>query len=672
MIDSKDANPLKFMPVSLDAVRGLQGAAAEHARILLSSDKELSDRKSSARAKAMIISDPVSSVLQQSLDRLARSDVTVLVLGETGTGKELVARYVHANSARKDGPFIGVNCGALTSGLAEAELFGHERGAFTGAIKDQQGWFEAAQGGTILLDEIGDLPLDLQVKLLRVLQEREVTRVGSRRAISFNVRVIAATNVDLRLAVKEKRFREDLFFRLNVGCIQIPPLRERRSDIAALALHFLSSCSSGPNSPSLELGTGVLDKLERYNWPGNIRELENVIQNAAHMASGSTIRVEDLAIGQAAIVSGDSEDTLESRISRIVSAAIIAGEGKILDRTISGAVLSAFEMSGSSQVRTASMLGTTRNSLRTQLAQLGIIKPRRRGKVRSSPTAPINIGYQKYGASSLLRSKGTLEQRLTELNIEVTWNEFVAGPQMLDALYKGAIDFATTGEAPPVFAQAEGVPLVYLAHDPPSPKAEAIVVHADSDLQDVLDLKGRRVGLNYGSNVQYLLVRALQKAGIGIRDIVQINIPPDQPPLGLLETGEIDAWCIWDPMLSAALHSANLRILADGSGLVPNRQFYLGRRPYVSSNPQTIDILLKELQVAGEQAVQQSSSTARRLAQEVNIEAPALEASLRRMTFGARPMDRIVIAEQQLIADTLYMTGMLSSPVLVSDAVLMG
>lgn len=651
--------------VLLRSAGDIRLADTTHTHILAANDRERMDRKSHIRARAMIVADPVTGALQHKLDRLASADMTVLVLGETGTGKELVARYLHAHSPRRKGPFLAVNCGALTAGLGDAELFGHEKGAFTGAVKDQKGWFEVAEGGTIFLDEIGDLPLNLQVKLLRVLQEREVTPVGSRRTVPINVRIIAATNVDLQAAVREKLFRADLFFRLSVAAVEVPPLRQRRSAIAPLAQHFLSAFSGG--RPPASLSPEALKTLEGYDWPGNIRELENVIQNVAHMAESRTICPEDLDLVQATQV---SEASFDGRIGSIVKEAIHAGEGDILERTISSVVLSAFELCGANQVHTATMLGTTRNSLRTQLAKLGIIEPRRRGRLRSPRLAEINIGYQQYGASSLLKSKGTLEQRLNDLGIEVGWKEYVAGPQMLKGLKQGEIDFGTTGEAPPIFAQADGVPLVYLAYDPPSPKAEAIVVHAESDLQALGDLKGRRVGLNYGSNVQYLLIRALQKAGLDICDIVQVDMPPNQPTLALLESGEIDAWCIWDPMLSQALHSANLRVLADGRGLAPNRQFYVGRGPYVASNPQTIDILLKELQVAGQQAVHQPASTAKRLALEVNINAPALEASLRRMTFGARPIDRIVIAEQQLIADTLYMANMLASPVLISDAIL--
>lgn len=634
------------------------------------------DFKAGARACAMIIADPASSALREDLDRLASSDVTVLVLGETGTGKELVARYLHAHSRRRNGPFVAVNCGALTSGLAEAELFGHEKGAFTGALKEQPGWFEAAEGGTILLDEVGDLPLNLQVKLLRVLQEQEVTRVGSRRPIPIDVRIIAATNVNLRAAIREKQFREDLFFRLNVASVNIPPLRERVSDIVPLARHFLDFYRSNLRRQDLGFGPGVLEELERYEWPGNIRELENIIHNAAHMARSSTIQIADLGIGRDPAAANAGAHSWERKIAVAVAEAVAAGEREIFHRAVSSVVLSAFELSGSNQVRTAAMLGTTRNSLRTQLARLGIVEARRRGpddgvqQPRPARSAALNIGYQKYGTSSILKSKGTLERRLAEMGVEVNWTEFSAGPQMLDALDRGSIDFGTTGEVPPVFAQASGVPLVYLAYDPPAPKGEAIVVHGDSDLHSVADLRNRRIGLNRGSNVHYLLVRALQRFGLESTDIVQVDIAPDQEPLRLLETGEIDAWVIWDPLLSAALHSARLRVLADGSGLVPNRQFYLGRRSYVRANPSTIETLLQELQIAGQQAVQHSASIARKLANELNIEVKALESALQRMTYGAKPLDGAVIAEQQMIADTMYTKGLLSSSVMVSDAVL--
>jgi len=192
----------------------------------------------SVRAKAIIFADPVSQALLEQVEQFAPSDVTVLVTGETGTGKELVARHLHARSGRK-GPFVAVNCGALSQTLAEAELFGHQAGAFTGATETRAGWFETANHGTLFLDEIGDLPLGLQVKLLRVIQEREVVRVGARTPVRLDVRLVAATNIDLAAAVAAGRFREDLYYRLNVVTLHVPPLADRVGDILPLAEHFL-------------------------------------------------------------------------------------------------------------------------------------------------------------------------------------------------------------------------------------------------------------------------------------------------------------------------------------------------------------------------------------------------------------------------------------------------
>ncbi len=193
----------------------------------------------SIRAKAVVFHDPASLRLLLDVERIAHSEATVLVTGETGTGKELIARHIHAVSGRT-GPFVAVNCGAFSESLIDAELFGHESGAFTGASQSRAGWFEAANGGTLFLDEIGDLPLALQVKLLRVLQERQVVRLGSRRGIPLDVRLVAATNIDLRRAVEAQHFRADLFYRLSVASVRLPPLRERPADILPLVRHFIS------------------------------------------------------------------------------------------------------------------------------------------------------------------------------------------------------------------------------------------------------------------------------------------------------------------------------------------------------------------------------------------------------------------------------------------------
>lgn len=231
--------------------------------------------------------------LLQKAAQVARTDATVLILGETGTGKELLARAIHAGSQRCDRPLVKVNCAALPSGLIESELFGHEKGAFTGAISRKIGRFEIANGGTIFLDEIGDLPLELQAKLLRVLQEGEIERVGSNLTMSVDVRVIAATNRNLASSISSGEFREDLFYRLNVFPIQSPPLRDRKNDIVMLAQHFLKKYSVKIGKAVNLMDDSVITKLQAYNWPGNVRELENVIERGIILSEGNTLQIDD-------------------------------------------------------------------------------------------------------------------------------------------------------------------------------------------------------------------------------------------------------------------------------------------------------------------------------------------------------------------------------------------
>jgi transcriptional regulator with GAF, ATPase, and Fis domain len=235
--------------------------------------------------------------MQQVLEfvqKVADSDSTVMIQGESGTGKELVARMLHFNSLRRDRPLVPVNCGAIPENLLESELFGHEKGAFTGATHSRMGRFELANGGTIFLDEIGEMSLPLQVKLLRVLQEREFERVGGNRTIHVDVRIIAATNQDLELQVEERRFRKDLFYRLNVIPILIPPLRERRSDIPLLIEHFLARFNQSKHTDVSGFATDALQCLTEYDWPGNIRELENMIERLVVLKKQGTLTVEDL------------------------------------------------------------------------------------------------------------------------------------------------------------------------------------------------------------------------------------------------------------------------------------------------------------------------------------------------------------------------------------------
>ena len=226
--------------------------------------------------------------------RVKDSSSTVLIVGESGTGKELVARAIHYNGARAAAPFVAVNCAALPAQLLESELFGHVRGAFTGADRHKQGLFEAAQGGTILLDEIGDMPLELQPKLLRVLEDRKLRRVGATTDSEIDVRVLAATNQDLRAALAQGRFREDLYYRLNVIQIDLPPLRERREDVPLLARHFLEKLSGESDQPPRTLSPEAERLLMAYEWPGNVRELFNAMRHAVTMATGALVDVDSL------------------------------------------------------------------------------------------------------------------------------------------------------------------------------------------------------------------------------------------------------------------------------------------------------------------------------------------------------------------------------------------
>ena len=239
-------------------------------------------------------SHPVMEKILNISQRVAVTDSTVLLMGESGTGKELVARFVHTHSKRSGNPFIAVNCGAIPSELLESEMFGHEKGAFTGAVGARMGLFQLASGGTIFLDEIGEMSTALQVKLLRVLQEREIRPVGADRTVRIDVRVIAASNRDLAVEVEKGRFREDLFYRLQVIPIVIPPLRERRSDIPLLVQHFLDKHNQQRPGASVRINDDAMVHLWEYDWPGNVRELENLVERLVILSDDGHIRVENL------------------------------------------------------------------------------------------------------------------------------------------------------------------------------------------------------------------------------------------------------------------------------------------------------------------------------------------------------------------------------------------
>jgi DNA-binding NtrC family response regulator len=331
------------------------------------------------RAKHLVFVDQASQALLHLLDRVAPSDAAVLIAGESGTGKELVARYIHRMSARS-GPFLAVNCGAISEHLAESELFGHESGAFTGANGRREGWFEAADGGTLFLDEIGDLPLPLQGKLLRVLQENEVTRLGSRKSTPVDVRVVSASNIDLGAAVAAGDFRLDLFYRLNIVPIRLPALRERPGDIQALADHFIGVYSKRLKRGRPGLRPDALDTLRQYAWPGNIRELENVIHFSLLIASEREIRPEHLRIpGLGGAASYDTPaigrpgpQSLD-RIGHALRECFETPGGSLFRDIERRLVEDAYRHCGANQVRTAELLGISRNVFRTLLKRYGLL-----------------------------------------------------------------------------------------------------------------------------------------------------------------------------------------------------------------------------------------------------------------------------------------------------------
>jgi DNA-binding NtrC family response regulator len=289
-------------PVTADALELVIQRIERNRRLLR--ENEYLRREVMGPSAAMVAESPAMQETLRSAKRIARSKGTVLITGESGTGKERVAQFIHHESPRKDGPFIRVNCAALSESLLESELFGHERGAFTGAHKSREGRFELADGGTLLLDEIGEISANLQAKLLRVLEEEEFERVGGTATMKVDVRVIATTNRNLSQEVAAGRFREDLYYRLHVLPIQVQALRERQKDILPLANFFIKHYSDSSGSPVPALSAAAQERLMAWHWPGNVRELENVIQRAVVLLQGETIEESDLAFGPISAASG--------------------------------------------------------------------------------------------------------------------------------------------------------------------------------------------------------------------------------------------------------------------------------------------------------------------------------------------------------------------------------
>jgi two-component system NtrC family response regulator len=346
-------------PLDLEELLVRVGRVAEQLR-LRSEVRDLQARLVERHRLEGIIGE--SGQMQEVLalaKRVAPSDATVLVRGESGTGKELIARAIHFNSARANGPLVNLNCAALPEQLLESELFGHEKGAFTGAAGQRKGRFEQADGGSIFLDEIGDLSPALQVKLLRVLQERQFERVGANRTLTVDVRVLAATHRDLERAMREGTFREDLYYRLNVVMIQIPPLRDRREDIPHLLDHFLRKFAEKNRRDVTGLTAAARDALLKYDYPGNVRELENIVERAVLLCRGRVIDLEDLP---ATVRPGQ----------RSAGAPLPKDLPGILADIEQQAIRSALEHSGGIQTQAAGALGISERVLRYKMKKYGL------------------------------------------------------------------------------------------------------------------------------------------------------------------------------------------------------------------------------------------------------------------------------------------------------------
>jgi len=319
------------------------------------------------------------------------------------------------------------------------------------------------------------------------------------------------------------------------------------------------------------------------------------------------------------------------------------------------------------------MMGAHENNRAARRRTLGLLfagavagaLPSARAEARQT----IRIGYQKYGTLTLLKGRGTLETRLAGKGIAVQWTEFPAGPQLLEGLNVGSVDFGTVGEAPPIFAQAAGANLVYVGYEPPSPRSEAIVVPRNSPLNSVAQLKGKKVALNKGSNVHYLLLRALEKAGLAYADITPVYLPPSDARAAF-ERGAVDAWVIWDPFFAAAEKQLGARVLADGTGLVSNHQFYLAARGWAQQNPELVKTVIEEVSKVDEWGAAHPDEVSALLATQTGLSLPVVTLATSRYSFGVKPVSADVLREQQKIADAFAALKLIPKPIAIKDAVL--
>jgi len=348
-------------PLDFDELKFTIERAMEHTHLKEENRHLRESLASQFNRQNLIGRSPAMARLMETIAQVAPSEATVLITGESGTGKEMIAGAIHFNSLRKEGPFVKINCAAITETLLESELFGHEKGSFTGADRRKEGKFRQAEGGTLFLDEVSEMSPAMQVKLLRVLQEREITRVGGDEVIKVDVRVIAATNKDLIKEMETGRFRDDLYYRLNVVTINVPPLRERREDIPLIAQHFLKMFAEKNRKNIKGFTPQVMDQLLKYNWPGNVRELMNAVERGVVLS-----RSDYLGEGELVLVVRDQELSEEAPLK-------VSKEDMLLEEVEKEAIMKTLEMVGGNKSEAARRLGITRRTLHIKLKKYGMM-----------------------------------------------------------------------------------------------------------------------------------------------------------------------------------------------------------------------------------------------------------------------------------------------------------
>ena len=361
-VEAMKSGAVDFLPkpFSLDHLMAVVNKALEITKLRDENQQLRQELDARYQFDNLIGRSPAMREIFATVTRVAPTRATVLLAGESGVGKDMIARAIHHHSPRASRPFVKINCTALPENLMESELFGYEKGAFTGANTSKPGKFEQADTGTVFLDEIGDVPPSIQVKLLRVLQEREFERLGSNKTKHIDVRVLAATNVDLRAALEQGAFREDLYYRLNVMPINVPPLRERKEDIPFLAQHFVKKLSKDLGSTAHAISDGAVDRLLQYHWPGNVRELENVIERSLVMSTHEVLQPDEIRL----------DTQLRARPQAEMDKFL--PEGMTLDEYEQSIIREALKRANGNKSQAARLLGLTRNALRYRLSQMGI------------------------------------------------------------------------------------------------------------------------------------------------------------------------------------------------------------------------------------------------------------------------------------------------------------